>query len=537
MELIADDPLYEEFGVELDEVGLLLTPEVSTATDRLVGRTAFDQAAIGMALVDLDGRFLRVNAALCALTGYPNGELLAKTVSDVTHPDDLEADLAQTRRLLAGELGTYQLEKRYVRKDGEIVWGRLSRSLVRDGGGEPLHFVSQVDDITSRMLVASELAAAERQRRDLLERISDGFLGLDDAWRIAHANAAAEQFIGRDRSSLVGEGVREVLPPELQSSLLAAHEKAVRGDEPAGIEHYDEALGRWLEVRVHPTATGVSVFLRDVTRRKTLEQELRAAEATYRSLVEHVPAVFYLVAADAHQTPLFFSPYFEQLTGYRPQEVLRQPGHWRDHIHPGDRDDARKLVDEAIAGGRPFQADYRYVRKDGRVVWIRDETVPVRDLDGGLVAWQGVLLDISERVAAEETAARLAAIVESTRDAVVSRTLEGTVTSWNRGAEQLFGYRAVEVLGQHVGMLMPEDRAPLTRDELVATGLQWSTFETRRRRKDGTVFDASITMSPIVDYRGETVGVSSITRDISERKRLERGRQNALTAAQDVARE
>ena len=309
------------------------------------------------------------------------------------------------------------------------------------------------------------------------------------------------------------------------------------GGRLASVEHYAQSSGCWFEVRAYPAATGVSIFFRDVTRRKILEQELGASEAKYRSLVDHLPAVVYMVAADERQTPLFFSPYLKQLTGFRPSHALRRPGHWRDYVHPDDRDRVRNADENAIAAGKPLRADYRYACAGGGFVWVRDEAVPVRDSDGVVVAWQGVLLDISERVEAEEKAARLAAIVESTKDAVVSRTLDGTITSWNSGAERLFGYRAEEMLGQHVGLLMPDDRAPLTREELVATGLQWTTFETRRRRKDGTVFDASITMSPIVDYRGERIGVSSITRDISERKRMERGLRIALKAAQNADRE
>ncbi|MDB5311955.1 MAG: pleC 2 [Gemmataceae bacterium] len=113
-------------------------------------RGALEHAAIGMALVAPDGRWLRVNPALGRIVGYAEPELLTRTFQDITHPDDLAADLDEVRRMLAGEILTYQMEKRYIHKAGHTVWTLLSVSLVRDAAGVPLYFVSQVQDITGR---------------------------------------------------------------------------------------------------------------------------------------------------------------------------------------------------------------------------------------------------------------------------------------------------------------------------------------------------------------------------------------------------
>ena len=121
-------------------------------------RDAFAAAAVGMALVGLDGRWLRVNRSLCEIVGYPADELTAATSRAVTYPDDLEADLGDLRRLLAGETRSYQVEKRYLHKAGHVVWVRLSVSLVRDAGGQPLYFVFQVEDVTSRRRAEAEIA-------------------------------------------------------------------------------------------------------------------------------------------------------------------------------------------------------------------------------------------------------------------------------------------------------------------------------------------------------------------------------------------
>jgi diguanylate cyclase (GGDEF)-like protein/PAS domain S-box-containing protein len=120
-------------------------------------RLTVDHAPIGIALVSRDGSFLRVNRALCDMTGYAAGELLEKTFQDITHPDDLDSDLGHVVQMLAGEIATYEMEKRYFCADGSIVWVLLSVSLVRDQNGQPLHFVSQIQDISERKRQESEL--------------------------------------------------------------------------------------------------------------------------------------------------------------------------------------------------------------------------------------------------------------------------------------------------------------------------------------------------------------------------------------------
>ena len=129
----------------------LKTPqENSVGDDDSLFESAFRYAAIGMALVGPDGKFLKVNQALCTITGYPEAELLQRTFQDITHPDDVAFDVANAEKLLAGDISTYQIEKRYFHKTGRTVWVTLSVSLARELGGAPRFFISQIQDITAR---------------------------------------------------------------------------------------------------------------------------------------------------------------------------------------------------------------------------------------------------------------------------------------------------------------------------------------------------------------------------------------------------
>ncbi len=150
------------------EDGLLITAAVRDVSERRRAqarlqaaeerlRMMIDHAPIGIALVSPDGRWLHVNKAFCEMTGYTERELFASTFQDITHPDDLDAQLEYVRRMLAGEIATYELEKRLLRADGQVLWIQLSASLVRDENGAPLHFVSQMQDIGQRKRYEREL--------------------------------------------------------------------------------------------------------------------------------------------------------------------------------------------------------------------------------------------------------------------------------------------------------------------------------------------------------------------------------------------
>ena len=124
-----------------------------------------------MVLTDLDHHFVRANDAFARLFGYSPAEILTLSMADITHPDDLEADLENVRKMLSGEIKTYQMEKRYLHKSGSVVWILLSVSLVRTKSGEPLFFIGQIQDITRRKLSEEQLAKATAQIKRLQERL------------------------------------------------------------------------------------------------------------------------------------------------------------------------------------------------------------------------------------------------------------------------------------------------------------------------------------------------------------------------------
>lgn len=511
------------------------TTDQALAASEALLEVAFEDAPIGMVVASPELRTLRVNRALCAMLGVSAEEILASNVWTFMHPEDIAPYRACIERALSGEITNYQLETRYVHRDGDVVWGLLNGSLIRDGSGEPRSVVSQIQDITERKRAEAKLAAAHQTTREVLERITDHFYALDQQWRLTYVNDATARLAGRSPEELLGKRLWDLSTAAAREILEPAFEQALTSGLPRSIEFFHATRGTWYDVRIYPTSNGVSVFFRDVTESRLLTEELRASETRYRTLIEQLPGAVYLLANDADQTPLYFSPYIERITGETPEESMLLRDLWFQLVHPEDRERVAEADERHGEVTDLFQVEYRHRHKDGSYVWVRDECVPVYDDTGQAVAWQGVMLDITDRMQATQTQAQLAALVESAEDAIVSGTVDGTITSWNGGAERLYGYRAEEMIGTSFRRLLPDDPVDPAYEQLleaVRSGRTTDPLETTRKRKDGTTFAASVSLSTVRDHTGAISGISSITQDITERKRAEAVLQQALIEAE-----
>ncbi|MEG0183634.1 MAG: PAS domain S-box protein [Stenotrophomonas sp.] len=200
---------YVGMAIDITEI-LQARAEARLAADKFAG--AFTSAALGMALVSLEGRWLDVNDALCRILGYSREELLQVDFQRLTHPADLQTDLGLVQDLLAGRRGSYHLEKRYVGRDGNTIWARLSVSLVRNEHGQPLHFVSQIQDVSAQRSSEQRLFESEQRSRITLDAVADLVLSVALDGRIEYANAAAVRLLAGDGAlSLAGHNVQDVL--------------------------------------------------------------------------------------------------------------------------------------------------------------------------------------------------------------------------------------------------------------------------------------------------------------------------------------
>jgi two-component system CheB/CheR fusion protein len=255
-----------------------------------------------------------------------------------------------------------------------------------------------------------------------------------------------------------------------------------------------------------------------------------SGDTRFRAIIEALPAAIYTTDAAGRIT--FYNEAAATMWGRRPELGELWCGSWKIYWPDGTplpHDKCPMAV--ALKTGRPVRGVEAVAeRPDGTRVPFEPYPTPIFDGSGTLVGAVNMLVDLTDRKRAEEGARRLASIVECSDDAIVSKDLNGVIRSWNKGAERLFGYTAAEVIGKLITILIPEDRfdeepsilARLRRGERI------EHYETIRRRKDGSLVDISLTVSPVMDADGRIIGASKIARDISDRKRAQEAQRLLL---------
>jgi diguanylate cyclase (GGDEF)-like protein/PAS domain S-box-containing protein len=263
-------------------------------------RSAFDHAAIGMALVAPDGRWLQVNRSICQIVGYTEHELLVRDFQSITHPDDLDADLAQVRRLLAEEIQDYQMVKRYIHRQGHLVWVLLSVSLVRDGDGKPVHFISQIQDVTRRKETEDALRASEDEYRTTFEMAGVGKAQLDlRNFRFVRVNNKLCETLGYPLEELTTLTFLQITHPDDVAQCQEAAIRMARGEQmefsvdKRFIRKNGSVVWMTLNATVIADASGqpvraVSTF-QDVTERRLVEQLERDRRKVLEMVAKDLP--------------------------------------------------------------------------------------------------------------------------------------------------------------------------------------------------------------------------------------------------------
>ncbi|HET7226075.1 MAG TPA: PAS domain S-box protein [Candidatus Eisenbacteria bacterium] len=240
----------------------------------------------------------------------------------------------------------------------------------------------------------------------------------------------------------------------------------------------------------------------------------------YRHLLLALPQLVWISGPDGQL--LECNRYWYEYTGASEADTLSGKA-WAEVIHPDDYAWIMRDWATHLASGTQWQFDYRLRRAaDGAWRWHRGYYLPVMDAHGERFAWLGIAVDTEQSQRTVREHALYSAVVQSSEDAIVTKTLDGIVTSWNKAAERVFGYSAEEMVGRHLSILLPPDRPDEIRHilERLRRGERIQQLETRRRRKDGRIIDVSVTTSPVRDASGHVVGASSIKRDISEQRRM-----------------
>ena len=429
-------------------------------------RLTIDEAPIGMALVALDGRFVRVNRALCEIVGYSSAELTGLTFQAITHPDDLDADLALAGQLARGEIPRYQLDKRYIRKDGTIVDIQLSASILRSREGAPLYYIAQIEDITERKRAEAALKDSERRLTLALDSAQMGMWDLDLLTDTSVRSLRHDQIFGYSAAVPTwGAAIFMThVVPEDREVAKQAFEKAFVSDNfdmECRIRWADESI-HWISAkgRVYRNPKGDPVRMMgtvlDITEHKRAEEALQRSEREFRELAESMPQIVWATRADGWN--IYFNQQWVDYTGLTLEESYGEG--WITPFHPDDRQRAWDAWQRATQHRDTYSLECRLRRADGVYQWWLIRGVPLLSANGEIRKWFGTCTDIEQIKVAEqrlkESEAKFSGIISISADAIISIDEEQRITIFNNGAEQIFGYSKAEAIGTPLDILMPE---------------------------------------------------------------------------------
>jgi len=486
------------------------------------------------------------------------------------------------------------------RKDGVFRWFLTRVAPMLDRGGNLIRWVGVNTDIDEQRRDQQAAHEAEERFRVVFESAPVGMIKMSADGRIVLVNAQIESLFGYLREDLVGQPIEKLIParfqghhPEYRKGFFAdARSRAMgAGRELYGVRKDGSEVA--VEIGLNPLRTrdGIAVLssVVDVSERKRAEQQridllerlqelnasleervrnrtselsrtlheregllreknslleerqlailaLRASEADFRLLAESMPQIVWITQPDGKN--IYFNERWMSYTGLTLEESLGDG--WNKPFHPDDQHRAWDEWQAATARTGVYSLECRLRRADGAYRWWLIRGVPILDASGTVRKWFGTCTDIDAvKRSAESAQQQMAALVESADDAIITKGLDGIIQSWNPGATRLLGYSAEESVGHPVTMLIPEERLDEEARilEQVSGGKHVRHFETLRKRKDGSLLEVSISVSPIHDRYGGVVAAAKIMRDITERNQAERERTGLLDQLMTVNKE
>ncbi|MEG4500900.1 PAS domain S-box protein [Microcoleus sp. F10-C6] len=371
-------------------------------------RHAFEDASIGMAIVALDGHWIKVNPALCQIIGYSSEELLALTFQEISHPDDLEVDISYLAQLLAGTVSTYQLEKRYFHKQGHIIWILLNVSLVQNEDGNPLHFISQIQEITAR----KEAQKTLELQSIIMNNMAGGVcLVKSSDLTIVYTNPTFDAMFGYTDGELAGQSVSvlnyvdtKVTPDVTVLDIVTQIQHNGEAKYEVQNKKKDGTLF-WCRVHTsrfeHPEYGTVYVAVQeDATELKLAEQALHATTNRLNFLLNYSPVVIFSSKPAGDYGATFISENIKDILGYESREFLEDAKFWVNHLHPDDVEPVLNGLANLFVNDFYFH-EYRFRRSDGVYRWMLAQLRLIRDGSGTPVEILGYLIDISDRKQAE----------------------------------------------------------------------------------------------------------------------------------------
>ena len=518
----------------------------------------FDAVPDLISIIDDNYKLVRVNKAMAAKMGMTPDECIGLTCYRIVHGTKKPPTFCPHRQLLKSGL-EHTAE---VCEDSLGGYFIVSVSPVHDSKGVLTGSIHVARDINERRQMEETLRESEEKYRNLIETANEGILVIDAEHRITYVNEKMADMLGYIREEIFGKSVRDFTDDE--GKIVFEENMVQRRQGINGVHEFrfitESGLPLWTQVNSkslfdkNGKFSGSISMLTDITKRKEAETKLKETHDNLENLVEERTA----------ELEKAFHSYIESKKGLDEAQKMAHIGNWEweistdkafwsdemfcifglnpkdpapnleefyNYIHPEDRDYVRN-ESKRDKRSKPLSIDFRIIRDDGEERSVIMQSELVIDEKNMPVRMKGTVQDITERKMSEERIRNLADLVESSSDAIGTISLESITTSWNKGAEQVYGYSQEEMLGKSISIVAPSHLSEETKklSKRIKQGESIKNYETVRLRKDGKLIDVSITFSPVYDLHGRMTAISFISRDITKRIETEKALAEAEIA-------
>ncbi len=428
-------------------------------------RSFFEQGLIGMAITSPDKRWIQVNDSIFDMLGYTQKELFSKTWADISHPDDLEKEVALFNNLIHQQIGQYTMEKRFIKNDGNIIYTNLwMNSVVIDKKVD--HIFALIDDITASKLAEEKLQNALNFNKSVVQDSPVGKAAYDATGQCIMVNKKAAEYVGTSTGQLLKQNYRK-LESWQKSGLAEAADRVLEHGGSDKMEiHVKSSFGKevWLEChfrRFYQNNEPHLLFIyNDVSENRYYQDELKENQQRFQLATEGANAGIWDWKLGTNE--VFYSKIWKHHVGYEDHELKSEFATWEKLLHPDDSERMHHAVENYLKNPRGrFIEEFRMRHKNGSYRWIRNEASCLKDEDGNTTRMFGVHTDITETKEAgealKESEERHRLIFESVNDAIFICNKAGNIIEVNTAATRIYGYSREEFLNLDPRKLLHED--------------------------------------------------------------------------------
>lgn len=508
---------------QVTEITQIKQSEAALEESEYKFRSLFENSSVGITISSIDG-FIKANKAFTEMLGYSGKELQNRNWRDLSYPDDIQKNNDILDLLIKGESSSARFEKRYLHKNGNIIWAEINITLQRDSNNKPSYYITSINDITKRKHAEEALRESEERYQAFVNANADMIFVKDDQFRYLMVNDALASFFNKTKEELINKTDDELADDSLLQPCKSSNLKvlelnaAYTTEEKLGNRIYETTK---FPLRLSENKKGIGGIIRDITESKNSADLIKNERQLLRTVIDNLPVTIYV--KDCEGRKIIVNKADLEVKGFVSEaEVIG-----KTDLEIFDNKKGKRCYEDdlrVIQTGLPvINREEVFIHKNGTQHWLLTSKIPLLDQKGNITGLVGIGRDITEQKKANETIQKFSKSIEQSPSTIVITDVHGNIEYVNPKFTDITGYSLDEVIGKNPRILKSGEMPPETYRQLwetISMGEVWRG-EFLNKRKNGELYWEWATMTSIKNEEGIITNYISIKEDISSRKKME----------------